>query len=316
MTQYLFTIVAADKNFNINQITMPNVQGNLVAHEPPLQGKLTLLSISGKDPRTGQVESEETLEEVTTQLNEVLGNVKGGKDLHAKVGTIKKAPMVDIANGGVTIHYEPRIKLPQATKYSIKMVNASSSPWTFYVYQQVPSQSPSIFSLAWFASPIIIGTGKFFTASWYIDYSFVWAMTGVLQPGITFTAGEITSCDPLSANDIIFSDVSNTPGFSTPTYDPASKGSLVIHDDPTVPNSTFSVGIGMAGQGTFAVEAGGHLRHYFTPTPQYWIAAGSTTTVGDVLDIKTVTQTKQVNFGSGPYTKTATLQSDYTWLIT
>lgn len=47
--------------------------------------------------------------------------------------------------------------LAAGNTYTLKLKNDSASPWTFYVYQQMPNQaSANVFSLAWFCSPFVI----------------------------------------------------------------------------------------------------------------------------------------------------------------
>lgn len=199
------------------------------------------------------------------------------------------------------------------TEYSLKLINQSSRAWTFFVYQQCVDQTPDMFSLAWFASPYKIRQGDAITFRWQIDYVFVWSDTGVLRPGISFDASGNKPADPNGKNTTQF-DLSPGPGLSDPVQAPPV-GSLVIHDGDDVPNGRFSVGIGMSGQGTFAVQAGTGLNHMFTPTPSYWIAAGDDIQVGTVLNIKTVTDTAEVKFPSAVNNLVATLGDDNRWTI-
>ncbi|MEL7058777.1 MAG: protein rhiA [Acidobacteriota bacterium] len=198
-------------------------------------------------------------------------------------------------------------------RYSINMINNSGATWTFYVYQKLPAQVADVFSLAWFASPFQIRDGNSIKFSWEIDYSFVWSATGVVRPGVDFDAQGVVPCSPSGNNTTEFSTTGG-PGLSPPVQGPPA-GSLVINDASNVPANTFSVGIGMSGTGTFAVQAGPNLKHTFTPTPTYWIAAGYNVTVGKVLSIDTITQTAEAQFPAAVYALEATLQDDNTWDI-
>lgn len=200
------------------------------------------------------------------------------------------------------------------TSYSLTLKNESSAPWTFYVYQKAPQQSNDLFSLAWFASPFVIRVGSRITFDWQISYNFVWAATGIVMPGVTFNAGGELDADPDGPNTTTFSAPPRSgPGLSPVTKAPPS-GSLVINDADDVPNNTYSVGIGMSGTGTFVVQAGTSLKHQFTPTPSYWIAAGTNVNVGTVLNIQTVNQTKEVKFPANVFTKTMTLNERNEWV--
>lgn len=215
-----------------------------------------------------------------------------------------------------TISYVPRsLALGAAAggnSYNLTMKNHSTSPWVFYVYQQLPNvQTSNVFSLAWFASPFMVVPDADITFQWSINYSFVWGAVGTLKPGITFRAGAQVAADLVSANTTTFG-VSPGPNLSPPA--PGNpQGSLVINNTAGVPNSTYSVGIGMGNAGTFVTAAGPNLISTFTPTPTYWIAAGTNVQVGTVLDITTVTQTAQVLFPVNVYDVTYTLSASNTW---
>jgi hypothetical protein len=198
------------------------------------------------------------------------------------------------------------------TPYSLNLINESASPWTFYVYQQLPNQaSANVFSLAWFCSPFSIVPGANITFQWTIDYTFVWGAVGTIQPGVVFSAGQTIDADPASDNTTNFS-ISPGPNLS-PAVAGTPQGSLVISDASTVPSGAFSVGIGMGNAGTFVTPAGPNLVHTFTPTPTYWIAAGTQVQVGTILDITTVTQNLEVIFPVNVYDVTCTLNSSNQW---
>lgn len=205
--------------------------------------------------------------------------------------------------------------LGTGTPYSIKLVNQSAAPFKFYVYQQLPNQqSANVFSLAWFCSPYNIAPGNQITFMWDIQYGFVWGDSGVIQPGVTFNAGGNVSADPQGANSTTFSSSPNTgPNLSSPKPG-QPQGSLIISDAANVPSNEFSVGVSMSGAGTFVTNAGPNLTHTFTPTPTYWIAAGSNVQVGTVMDITTVNQNTQVIFPPNVYSLTYALNSSNQWV--
>lgn len=202
--------------------------------------------------------------------------------------------------------------LASGNPYSLTLINSSAMSWTFYVYQQIPNQlSANVFSLAWFCSPFTIMPGNQITFQWTIDYTFVWGATGMLIPGVTFYASGQRAANLVSANTTTFSN-SPGPNLSAPVAG-QPQGSLVISDAANVPNNVYSVGIGMGSAGTFVTNAGANLTHIFTPTPTYWIAAGTNVQIGTVLNIATITQNAQVTFPPNIFALTYTLGLDNTW---
>ncbi|UFW88381.1 protein rhiA [Bradyrhizobium barranii] len=203
--------------------------------------------------------------------------------------------------------------LAQGTQYSLLVRNRSAQPWLFYVYQKLPSLQANIFSLAWFCSPYQIQVGDQIRFTWEIDYNFIWSDTGVLIPGVDFEAWGMKDCSPDGKNTTEFS-AGTAPGLSQPVQAPPS-GSLVVKDADNVPNNKFSVGLGMSGTGTYCVQAGTNLTHTFTPTPSYWVAAGTNLKIGTVLSINTITQTAEAKFPSAVYSLDCVLQDNNEWDI-
>lgn len=203
--------------------------------------------------------------------------------------------------------------LTQGTQYSMTLKNQAAQPWTFYVYQKMPAQVADVFSLAWFCSPYQIRVGDQIRFTWEIDYNFVWSDSGQLIPGVDFYASGKKDCSPAGKNTTEFS-LTPGPGLSDPVQGPPA-GSLVINDAADVPNNRYSVGIGMSGTGSYAVQAGTNLSHTFTPTPSYWIAAGTNVKIGTVLNINTVGLTSEVKFPAATYDMNCVLNGSNAWDI-
>lgn len=205
--------------------------------------------------------------------------------------------------------------LGSGNPYSLTLQNNSASPWTFYVYQQMPNQaSANVFSLAWFCSPFtIMPGGNQIEFEWTIDYGFVWGALGQVIPGVTFNASGNQAANLVSANTTNFSTQPG-PYLSTPAAG-QPQGSLVISDASNVPNNVYSVGISMGNAGTFVTPAGPNLTHTFTPTPTYWIAAGTNVQVGTVLNITTINQNLQVQFPVNVYSLTYSLNQSNQWVL-
>jgi rhizosphere induced protein len=199
------------------------------------------------------------------------------------------------------------------TPYTLTLKNESGSTWSFYVFQQLPQQSADVFSLAWFASETQIVSGGQVIFQWDVDYGFVWSETGQVIPGVVFNASQVIPADPSSANLTTFSDVNNTPSLSTAAQG-SPEGTLVISQDGTIPANKFAVGICMSGAGTFVVPGKMNVKASFTPTPPYWIAAGTQQQVGTILDITQQTQAQQVEFPANTYELTYILNGSNVWV--
>lgn len=199
------------------------------------------------------------------------------------------------------------------TNYSISCINNSSVAWTFYIYQKMPNQPSDIFSLAWFASPYKIAPGAQIKFLWTIDYSFMWAQSGTLMPGVLFAANQYKDCNLDGVNMTTFSMDNNTPNISNPIKG-GQAGSLTINEAGNIPNNAFSTGIAMSGQGTFAQQALANTKQIYTPEPEYYVAAGNQVQMGVVL-AQTITNTAKFKFGSSIYSLKATLDDANEWSI-
>ena len=88
-------------------------------------------------------------------------------------------------------------------QYIINAINNSTWRGTFCVYQSDPNvNDPRVMSLAWFSKVVAPGTRTKFI--WTIDYSFVWAETGELIPGVIFDASQRFPADLSTTNQVTF----------------------------------------------------------------------------------------------------------------
>jgi hypothetical protein len=209
------------------------------------------------------------------------------------------------------------------TPYSLTVQNNSINPFDFCLYQEDPAiGNPHIMSLAWLTQSLYPSGSV--TWDWDIEYSFLWSQTGQLKPGIQFKTSQIWPADPnvvgvsgpaKAGNQIGLSKPKpNVYNFtSTPTKN-AQLGTLYVAQDSTIPLLEASVGIGMKGFGTFAVQAQPNLHNNFTPHPVYYLAAGQFNQ-GEVLDIGAITDSVNIEFGPGVFDLTATLNLDNTWTV-
>ncbi len=198
------------------------------------------------------------------------------------------------------------------TKYTLNFVNNSSLTGDACVYQQDPDiNDPNVMSLAWFCKPATPTTTVRF--EWTIDYSFVWSETGKLQPGVMFTASQDWPADLTSSNQVQFTKVGGAYTFQNQQQGP-QPGTLYVNQDGTITPNQASVGIGMSGSGTFAVQSQPNITAMFTPHPQYWITFGDFSQ-GEVLDITQITSDANIDFGVNNYSMTAILNADNTWTV-
>ena len=208
------------------------------------------------------------------------------------------------------------------TEYTLRVVNLSPRLWDMCVYQVDPDLGvPDVMSLAWFTKSAHSSTTV--TFRWTIDYSFVWAETGTLVPGVLFDATQSWPADPTIVGPATKSRAGNQVGFtreagahtftSTPTSG-AQAGSLYVKQDGTISDGSASVGVGMSGSGTFVTQAGPNINLTFSPHPVYYLAAG-TYLQGEVLDIGSMTNPIDIRFPANVYSMTAVLQENNTWRV-
>lgn len=91
-------------------------------------------------------------------------------------------------------------------------------------------------------------------------------------------------------------------------------GALEIDEDDTVPLKRASVGIAMAGAGTFVRQAQPNLTLFFQPHPEYWITFGNYEP-GEVLNITEITNKQKIEFEPGIFSVNAVLNKDNTWTV-
>ena len=196
--------------------------------------------------------------------------------------------------------------------YSLVFQNNSTNQGSGCVYQEDPNLTKAnVMSLAWFSK--IAATKTKITFTWTIDYSFVWAETGELIPGVMFMAGQTFPADLSTTNSITLSNIGGAYQFQNQGQG-AVAGNLYIREDNTVPLKQASVGIGMSGAGTFVVQAQPNINLIFTPHPKYYITFG-TFTAGQVLDTLSITDKAEIAFPPGVTSMTAILNPDNTWTV-
>ena len=198
------------------------------------------------------------------------------------------------------------------TTYNLLFQNNSTNTGSVCIYQTDPDISdPNVLSLAWFAQGAAPTTQIGF--DWTVDYSFVWSQTGVLKSGVRFAASQTWPADLSKANQVTFTNTGGIYTFRDQTAG-ARAGSLYVTEDGSLPINQTSVGIGMSGKGTFAVQAQPNQNVVFTPHPKYWIAFGNFQP-GQVLDVGTINNPAEISFPPNTYSMSAILNRDNSWTI-
>lgn len=200
-----------------------------------------------------------------------------------------------------------------STTYTINVKNESKQTGSFCVYQTIPNQDTlNIYSLAWFSKAAHPDVNIAF--SWTIDYSFMWAETGVLKNGTTFIASQTLPADPSSSrlNSKIFSH--DDDGFFFKDGDSKPLGALSINTDSTIPNKIASLGVGMSGKAALAVDAYSNTSYSFQPHPTYWIAFGDYKQ-GKVIDVNRMSLTQQFDFPTNIFNRDITFTENNDWIV-
>lgn len=195
------------------------------------------------------------------------------------------------------------------TRYTISVVNNSSSNREFWMFQKTPDTG-DFKSLAWLNQAAQPGATTQF--DWTDDYS-VWAGTGQPTSGAVLAPTQMVPADLDNGGSVVLSQQDGTLQFSSPQPG-AEPGARAVIPNPTVHDHTACLGIGMAGAGTFVCQAQPNTPNVFTPHPEYWVTFGQYKP-GEVLDVDGITNTIPVDFPPDVYDMTVTLNADNTFTI-
>jgi hypothetical protein len=152
--------------------------------------------------------------------------------------------------------------------------------------------------------------------TWDLDFSFAWAESGQLVPGVHFDAGEIIDADPSDdAKNRAYFDRQNGAylfGDLSKATAPGA-GALAISTSKLIPNGLASVGVGINGKAAMAVNAAPNYQFTFIPKIHYWIAFGNFRE-GIVLDLNSMVRNIcEIKFTANVYGLQVTLQENNTW---
>lgn len=196
------------------------------------------------------------------------------------------------------------------TTYSLTCINNSQLNSSFAVFQKPPRMTvpETVYALAWFARPVPPSSRVTFT--WTLDYAFVWAETGILQPGVNFAAVQTLAADPYGANLVQLTAGSESALAFANQSATGETGKLTVQQSGDVPSNAAAVGIGMSGSGIFAIQTAPNITAVFPPQPNYWVIFGNYQT-GDVMDLENIAGAVEASYGGGALTsRTATLGPD------
>jgi hypothetical protein len=200
----------------------------------------------------------------------------------------------------------------QGAQLSLNVINNSSSMISACLFQQPQNQLPGLFPVVWLSAPMYPGMRRSFAWS-NNDYSFVWAETGWLMPGTTFTPSQVTLAN--MGDQITFNVGSGGYGQffnQTPSVPP---NNLTITDGGNMNPGQFAVGVGLSGSPVYVAQAQPNMAYQFTPSSnRIYLFAGNCQT-GDVLDTQTISNAALINY-AGQTQATATLQMNGMWNVT
>lgn len=202
------------------------------------------------------------------------------------------------------------------TGYSVSFHNRSGDDGKFCIFQKpAEANRDNVMSLAWLVHQVNDKTD--IDIDWTIDYSFVWSETGVLKPGVRFKASEVRGADPLDvmSNVVHFAKPNESYKFVDPTTEEmCAPGQLSIFTGLEIPKNHASIGIGMSGEGVFAINAQPNAVTSFIVHPEYWVIFGNYQK-GEVIDIQLMTKAQKIEFKSNQYNIDITLDSTNSWKI-
>lgn len=195
--------------------------------------------------------------------------------------------------------------------YTLTINNRSAHSDYFMVFQNDPGSFDSnAMALAWFSKYSNPGPNVTVKFTWTIDWGFSWADTGVLAPGVRYDANDVTPAT--STTNQITLDYNGAFQFTNQQAGP-DPTLFYIRENGDIPvNSSGSVGITMSGSTVYATQARPNNNLTFSPHPQYFLAYGNYQE-GQVIDVSTVNNPLELDYETGIYSLTVTLNADDTW---
>lgn len=199
-------------------------------------------------------------------------------------------------------------------RYRIDITNDSDFPGHICIYPgSAEADEPCAVPLAWFSKYAYPSTTV--AASWTLDYSFHWASSGELKPGLRFESTQSQAADLYTSNQISLSyDDVNSAFFFKEQGQNKEGGSLHIRQDLTIPTTTAAVGVGLSGAPALAMQARPNWRLIFTPVSSYWLTFGTFQT-GEVLAKACASPRRKLVFPPNCFEMRARLTPVNTWEV-
>ena len=202
--------------------------------------------------------------------------------------------------------------------YRLSVSNYSSSFEQFAVYQNDPDLGvPNAMSLAWFVQGANPGQTLYF--EWSIDYSVMWSASGLTGGAVKFRIAQEVPVDP---QDVNRNGVELIQANGVPMLQPAPlsvgtprTGSIYVNEMSNLPDAAGMVGLAIGGRPAYAAPAAPNRLEVFSPTPNYWITAG-TFEEGVALDVEEITaRSQQVVFDNGIYDLSVNFDRSREWTV-
>ncbi len=134
------------------------------------------------------------------------------------------------------------------------------------------------------------------------------------MPGVIFNAGEAFLTSLTENNAVTLTKRDNNYKFIDQKRG-YQQGVLSVITDTTTAFNQASIGIGMSGSGTLAVQAQPNMNFLFSPHQQYWITFGDFKQ-GQVLNQSEIPDAVHIVFQHGIFSMNATINEDGTWTVT
>ncbi|MCD4784919.1 MAG: hypothetical protein K8T10_13975 [Candidatus Eremiobacteraeota bacterium] len=198
--------------------------------------------------------------------------------------------------------------------YSLRVINKSRNSWEACLFQYDSQwRNSGVMPVSWYSKYLHNSTS--FTFQWVKDYSFCWAETGLLRPGVIFMSSQTINGDLSSNNKITLTNQQGAGQFiNLCSGDP--QGSMTIVQDSTILMQRFAIGLAMSGSPFCAAQAAPNMVTSFVPTnTKYYITMGNYR-MGEVLDIYYISNKAEIVFPPGVYSMTATYNANGTWKVT
>lgn len=255
---------------------------------------------------------------------------KAGRELLKKVRmAVSTASAKSTASANVALNAKPNGSGPtlslgtaniptaaaaiQGAQLSLNVINNSSSTISACLYQQPQNQLPGLYPVVWLSAPLYPGMRRTFAWS-NNDYSFVWAQTGLLMPGIIFFPSQLIAAN---IGDQITFNVNGSGGyaqFGSPT--PSPSNNLTINDGANFNLLQYAVGVGLSGSAVYVAQAQPNMAYQFTPASnKIFLFAGNCQTGEVLMNTQTISNAALITY-AGQTQATATLQMNGMWNVT